>query len=144
MEGIPPRGGGRRQERSDVSTHGRNALAATAAALALLITGCDQTWVDPPKTTSEWESMPREGPGCYPLRTVVLYNLQRTFDPNLAENCRLSSLHLVDLIGGGEPEVREGLVLLRDEPDIPAEIEDELHRILDGWLAIDPALAATD
>jgi len=109
------------------------AIALLGCAAALLAAGCQPTrpLAHPPASVSEFDRAQAEAEAGYPEYTVLLYNLQRTLDPGLEEQPRLSSLELVALLGVGRSDVPQYLAPLLDDSETPAELRRRVGLMLD-------------
>ena len=79
----------------------RATIVLLGCATAMLSVGCSPAMsvAPPPSTCSECELAQDSTTISYPVYVVLLHNLQRTLDPDLAENARLSSFCLVERLG---------------------------------------------
>ena len=109
------------------------AITLLGCAAALLAAGCQPTrpLADPPASVNEFDRAQAEAEAGYPEYTVLLYNLQRTLDPGLEEQLRLSSLELVALLGVGRSDVPQYLAPLLEQTETPAELRRRVGLMLD-------------
>ena len=111
----------------------KTAMTLLGCAAALLVAGCQSTrpLATPPANLGEFDRAEASTEAGYPDYTVLLYNLQRTLDPDLEEQPRLSSLALVEVLGVGRPDVPRYLAPLLDDADTPPELRRRVVRLLD-------------
>ena len=121
----------------------RRTLVWTAVVSFVWASGCSTSIPLPPRNITQYRSMPPRGPGNYPRRTIVLYNLQRTMNPDLGEFQRVSSLRVVLEVGVEDLEVWENLNLLIDDATLPPSLEQEIYGAI-LFLPDEPLLASRD
>ena len=114
--------------------HTRVTIVLLAWAAALLSVGCaPATSVAlPPINITEYELACDSAATSYPDYTVLLHNLRRTLDPELAEDARLSSFCLVEQLGQDSQEVLTCLAFVLDDHGSPVE----LRRIVADYLLV--------
>jgi hypothetical protein len=78
-------------------------------ALAASLAGCEQTAPSVPVTIGQYEAMSPEHGRAFPPETVVLANIQRVLDGQLATEQRMASLELVIKLGGDERQTHREL-----------------------------------
>ena len=114
------------------SNHATAILTLLSCAAALSATGCTSTRpvATPPASLEEYDGGPTATDGTFPAHTVLLYNLQRTLDPDLTEEARLSSLALVDRLGWDRPEVLGYLAAIPANSDSPPRLRRQVAHML--------------
>ena len=102
----------------------RAAIVLLGCGTALLSVGCQPAMsvARPPINITDYELACSSTATSYPVYTVLLRNLQRTLDPDLAENARLSSFELVERLGKDMREWRTCLDSLLEGDGVPAEL----------------------
>jgi len=118
----------------------RKIMALPVLVAGMLAAGCAQPPPPPPHSLAEYEQMRVSNPRGYPQKTIVMNNLQRVLNPDMATADRVESLRLVLHLGAEDEQVRDSLSAILTEPNSPYE----LHRtVLTFLLAKDhPGLAA--
>ncbi|HOF17853.1 MAG TPA: hypothetical protein PK082_03005 [Phycisphaerae bacterium] len=91
---------------------------------AASLTGCVQPTPNPPASQAEYEKMLRSNPQAYPRQTIVLFNLRRVMDGELAPTARLNSLQLADQLGGDDPQVRAQIASVLAQPQTSPEFRE--------------------
>jgi|GEM_PF-6927421 len=76
----------------------------------------------PPLSITEYEVTRGGATGGYPVYVILLHNLQRTLDPNLTPDARISSFRLVKHLGEDKPEVRTCLASVLEDHSAPVEL----------------------
>ena len=110
----------------------RAAIGLLGCGTALLSVGCAQAVTPPPINITEYELACGSAATGYPVHVILLYNLQRTLDPDLAEHARLSSFCLVGRLREDRQEVRTCLALVLEDHGAPVELR---RRVADYLLA---------
>lgn len=147
--------------------HSAACLGLLLAGLSLGSAGCGSRPPDVPASPAEYDRLRSGGGITYPAHTVLLYNLQRVLDPDVPLPARMTSLELVERLGGQElpvqqeladvlsiestpPELRRavlGILLRQDRPDLGTYVvhvlprlssESPLRRAILGWLEKHP------
>ncbi len=99
---------------------------------AMLSLGCAPAMSvgHPPVNITEYELACDNAATSYPACTILLHNLQRTLNPNLAQDARLSSFYLVEELGEGSQEVLTCLAFVPDDDSAPAELRRRVTQYL--------------
>jgi len=105
-----------------IRDHTRATIVMLACGTAMLSAGCVTLVAPPPINITEYELVCGNADGSYPDRTVLLHNLQRTLDPNLAEDARLSSFSLVEQLGEASQEVLICMAFVMEDKGVPVEL----------------------
>ena len=84
----------------------------------------------PPSNIAEYELALAGKATEYPIHTILLYNLQRTLDPDQPQEARMASLRLVGRLAGNPRNVRSYLGLALADPDLPSGLRKKLTEYL--------------
>jgi len=114
----------------------RAAILLLGCGTALLSVGCatEMSLAPIPINISEQELAHSSTATSYPSYMILLYNLQRTLDPDLAENARLSSFCLVERLGEDRQEVLTCLAVVLEDNGATVELR---RRVADYLLVRD-------
>jgi len=108
----------------------RKRVFLTCAVLAALAGGCEPPGARVPVSLAEYSRPAEPGRTRYPDQTVLLHNLQRVLNADLAGEARLQSLELVVHLGGEDAEVRSSLATALGEEDAPAAVQEAVLAFL--------------
>jgi hypothetical protein len=102
----------------------RAVIVLLGCGTALLSVGCAPavSVAPPPINIAEYDLACGSTATGYPAHVILLHNLQRMLDPNLAGDARLSSFNLVERLGEGRQEVLTCLGFVLEDPGAPAEL----------------------
>ncbi len=89
---------------------------------AVMAGGCAQPVPPPPRTVAEYDHFVRSGAGGYPRQTILLHNLQRVLDKEIATDARIESLRVIDKVGGEEPIVLDQLAVVLGDSGNPPQL----------------------
>ncbi len=84
----------------------------------------------PPASPEEYRDMQALRRASYPRQTILLFNLQRVLDRDLAAPARAASMKIVAELGGEDPLVLEQLAAVLGDERTPQSLRDEILTFL--------------